>query len=139
MEWDFRPEAVVTGEIEYSIYDFREDLWDEVRPYSDEQGFETIFWALYHLAIGYSHEQMAQQIQEQNQLNDQETQDQIEEFENLHELYEEDIGMLKAIIQRKILDYSEEGRDVFDDSSLSEYLLWWIEEVVESHDVNTPE
>jgi len=139
MEWDFRPEAVITGEIEYSIFDFRDDLWEEVRPYTDEQGFETIFWALYHLAIGYSHEQMAEQVQAQNQLSDRERREQVQEFESLSDLYEDDIGMLKAVIQRKILDYSEEGRDVFDDSSLSEYLLWWIDDVVDSHDVHTPE
>ncbi|MCF7803680.1 MAG: hypothetical protein K9N46_00075 [Candidatus Marinimicrobia bacterium] len=135
MEWDFRPEAVVTGEIEYTIVDYRNDLWEEVRPYTDASGFETIFWVLYHLAIGYTTQQMAEDIQQQNQLSDEERREQKEEFDNLGEIYEDDIAMLKAIVQRKVLDYSEEGRDVFAEDSLSDHLQWWINDVVESHDV----
>lgn len=139
MEWEFQPEAVITGDIEYTIIDYRNDLWEEVRPYTDESGFETVFWTLYHFAVGYTPPQMTEIVLEQNQMTEEEIQDQLEEFENLGSLYQDDIAMLKAIIQRKVVDYSEEGRDVFSESNLTDYLQWWIDDVVQSHDVSAPE
>jgi|GEM_PF-1877598 len=135
MQWDFTPEEVIKGEIHYPLWDFRQDLWEEVSDYTDPEGFEILFWALYHLAMGSSAEDMAIRWREQNELSEEETREQKQQFELIKSTHRADIEMLKAVIKRKILDYKEEGIGVLGEKELSDYILEWISQVVEEHEV----
>lgn len=135
MEWEFSPEQVVKGEIYYPLEDYREDLWEEVSDYTDPEGFEVLFWALYHFAMGYSSREMADRMRRLHELTEEETQSQKQQFELIKSTHAPDIEMLKALIKRQVLNYREEGVDVETGQALREYIREWITEVVKNHEV----
>ena len=135
MNWDFSPEEVITGEIRYDLYDFREDLWDDVREDVDRRGFESLFWTLYHLSMGYEPRDMAEKIRVQNDLSTEETRDQLQRFKMIQSMHQNEIAMLKGLIQRQIVEYNQQGVDVFDEKDLAEYIKQWIQEVIRVHSI----
>jgi len=136
MQWDFTPDDIILGKIEYTLIDFRNDLWDEIRDFTTPAGFPALFWALYHLAMGYSPQQMAQAMKGKNQLSADEIRNQVERFETIRITHENEIDMLRGIIKRRIVEYHQEGLDVIQDSSLPEYIQRWIDQIASTH---TPE
>lgn len=135
MDWDFSPEEVITGEIRYDIYDFRDDLWDDIRESVDRRGFESLFWTLYHLAMGYDPRDMAEKVRLKNNLSAEDTRDQLQRFKMIQSIHQNEIGMLKGLIQRQIVEYNQQGMDVFDEKDLSEYIQQWIHDVIRTHTV----
>lgn len=138
MEWEFSPDQVVKGEIYYPLEDYRDDLWESVNDYTSPDGFEILFWSLYHFAMGYSSQEMAERMRRQNNLTEDETREQKKQFELIKSTHSADIEMLKALIKRQILNYREEGVDVETGQDLSDYIREWIEDVVENHEVSSP-
>ncbi|MBD3274061.1 MAG: hypothetical protein GF372_02055 [Candidatus Marinimicrobia bacterium] len=135
MDWDFSPEEIITGEIRYDMYDFREDLWDDVREDVDRRGFESLFWTLYHLAMGYEPRDMAEKVRLQNDLSTEETRDQLHRFKMIQSMHQNEIAMLKGLIQRQIVEYNQQGVDVFDEKDLAEYIKQWIQDVIRVHSI----
>ncbi len=136
MQWDYSPEQIITGEIKYDIYDFREDLWNDVQPEVDQKGFESLFWTLYHLAMGYEPQDMAEKIKDQNNLSTDDTREQLHRFIMIKSLHEDEINMfIRGLIQRQIVEYNQEGVDVFSEHDLSEYIRHWIQNVIQNHPV----
>lgn len=135
MEWDFSPDEVVTGEIPYNIYDFREDLWTEVKDETDVQGFEFFFWVIYHLAIGYSTRQLAEIFRKRNDLSSEETREQLHRFKMLESVYEEEINMFRGIVKRQLVEYRQQGIEFFDEKKMADYIKHWIDQSVKSHSV----
>lgn len=135
MQWEFTPNQVLTGDIAYDIRDFRDDLWEEMKEHADRQGFEGFFWTVYHLAMGYTPKQMTDMIRKKNDLSPEETKEQLHQFELIAASHENEIEMLKAIIKRKLLQYKQEGRDLYQEETLVQYMREWIEDTVQSHQV----
>jgi len=134
MHWDFTPEQVITGEIPYTLEEYRQDLWAEVREYTDRAGYEALFWALYHLAMGYTPSEMAGRIQRRNDLSPRETREQLRRFDLIAGGHQESVEMLKAIIKRQLILYKEGSVANDSDLSVTEYIKEWIE-----HAINNPE
>ncbi len=135
MQWEFTPQQVLQGEAAYGIRDFRDDLWEEMNEHSDQRGFEGFFWTIYHLAMGYTPKQMTDMIRKKNELSREETKEQLHQFELVAASHENEIEMLQAIIKRKLLHYKQEGRDIYQEETLVEYMRAWIENTVQSHQV----
>ncbi|HKJ69931.1 MAG TPA: hypothetical protein VKA68_18395 [bacterium] len=136
MQWDFTPQQVLTGEAAYDIRDYRDDLWEEMQEHADQKGFEGFFWTMYHLAMGYSPKQMTDMIRKKNALSQEEAKEQLQQFELIAASHENEIDMLKAIIKRKLLQFKQEGRDIYQEETLVEYMREWVEDTVQSHQVD---
>jgi len=133
MNWEFTPDHILKGEVVYTLRDYRNDLWEEVESHTDQRGFEGLFWTLYHLAMGYTPKQMASMFKRKNDLSPEETREQLEQFELMAGSHQNEVEMLKAIIKRQIVEYKQEGQDIFQDESLVDHMRQWVEETVESH------
>lgn len=134
MHWDFTPEQIITGEIPYTLEEYRRDLWAEVREHTDRAGYEALFWALYHLAMGYTPAEMSGRIQRQNDLSPRETREQRRRFELIAGGHQESIEMLKAIIKRQLILYKDGAVANENELPVTDYIKDWIE-----RGINDPE
>lgn len=134
MYWDFTPEQVITGEFPYSLEEFRQDLWEEVREHTDRAGYEALFWAIYHLAMGYPPSEMVGMVQRQNDLSPRDTREQLRRFELIADVHQESIDMLKALIKRQLIRYREESAETRENQPVTEYIKEWIERAINDHE-----
>lgn len=106
MEWEFSPEDVVKGRIEYGLTEFRRDLAQEVRSnllFSDEaqhtRSFNLIYDMCYALATNKSVEEFLDAY-----AYDPPT---CEFLNGLKPYMSDNVSMLGAILQRLIMDRVE--------------------------------
>lgn len=112
MDWEFTPQQVVKGEIDYGLDAFRHDLMQEVAlniPGLGNEQLEPVFRLAYDLcywlATGKDYDEFEARFQDLNTVM------------FLHALREHgraNVEMLGAILQRMIMDGVEEGLSVGD-------------------------
>ncbi len=112
MEWEFTPQQVVKGEVDYGLEAFRHDLMQEMAlnmpSLGDEQlkpVFALAYDLCYWLATGKEFDEFEDQFQDANALMF---------LRAMREHGQANVEMLGAILQRMILDGVEEGLSVND-------------------------
>lgn len=103
MEWEFTPEEVVKGEVEYGLEDFRADLMQEVRQNMSgmesvvpERVFEVIYDLCYWVATGNDYDDFIDAVDEESFFP--------QFLRSIREHLQPNIEMLGAILQRLIMD-----------------------------------
>lgn len=109
MQWDFTPDEVVKGEVNYALEDFRNDLKEEVinNLASDDEAFishsfNVIYELCHWMATGREFADFVATLPE-NELLDAHT------LQGIKEHMRENISMLGVILQRMIMDNVEQG------------------------------
>ena len=112
MEWEFTPQQVVKGEIDYGLDEFRHDLMQEVAlniPDLGNEQLEPVFRLAYDLcywlATGKDYDEFEERFQDINT---------VMFLRALREHGKANVEMLGAILQRMIMDGVEEGLSVDD-------------------------
>jgi hypothetical protein len=112
MQWDFTPDEVVRGEIEYGLRDFRCDLRKEVATNLDsddesfvQQCFELIYDLCYWMSTGKAFIDFAATLADDTPLD-------AQVLQAVKEHMRDNIDMLGAILQRDIMDGVEHGLSV---------------------------
>lgn len=112
MDWEFTPQQVVKGEIDYSLGEFRHDLMQEVAlniPGLGNEQLEPVFRLAYDLcywlATGKDYDEFEERFQDLNT---------VMFLRTLREHGKANVEMLGAILQRRIMDEVEEGLSVGD-------------------------
>lgn len=112
MEWEFTPQQVVKGEIDYGLNEFRHDLMQEVAlniPDLGNEQLEPVFRLAYELsywlATGKDYDEFEERFQDLNT---------VMFLRALREHGKANVEMLGAILQRMIMDGVEEGLSVSD-------------------------
>lgn len=107
MEWEFTPQQVVKGEVDYGLDEFRHDLMQEVSmnvPGIGEEQLKAIFALAYDLcywlATGKEYDEFEGQFKEANA---------VMFLRAMQEHGQANVEMLGAILQRMIMDGVEEG------------------------------
>lgn len=110
MEWEFTPQQVVKGEMDYGLDAFRHDLMQEVAmniPGLDDEQLEQVFRLAYDLcywlATGKDYGEFEERFQDINT---------VMFLRALREHGKANVDMLGAILQRMIMDGVEEGLSV---------------------------
>lgn len=110
MEWEFTPQQVVKGEVDYGLEAFRHDLMQEIAlnmpGLGDEQlnpVFALAYDLCYWLATGKDYDEFEEQFQDLNMLMF---------LRALREHGGANVEMLGAILQRMIMDGVEAGLPV---------------------------
>ena len=110
MEWEFTPQQVVKGEIDYGLDAFRHDLMQEVAlniPDLGNEQLEPVFRLAYDLcywlATGKDYDEFEERFQDLNT---------VMFLRALREHGKANVEMLGAILQRMIMDGVEEGLSV---------------------------
>lgn len=103
MEWEFTPEEVVKGEVEYGLEDFRTDMMQEVRQNMSgmesvvpERVFEVIYDLCYWVATGNDYDDFIDVVDEESFFP--------QFLRSIREHLQPNIEMLGAILQRLIMD-----------------------------------
>ena len=110
MEWTFTAEEVVKGEVDYTIEEFRRDLYEEVKinfPEYSSKEMETIFSIAYDVcfctATSKELDDLLKHLQDKG----------IKADKNYLQLIRDsnlaNIDMLKALFARKVADFMDEG------------------------------
>jgi hypothetical protein len=110
MEWTFTAEEVVKGEVDYTIEEFRRDLYEEVRsnfPEYSKSEMDTMFSIAYDvcycIATSKELDDLLKHLQDKG----------IKADKNYLELIRDsnlaNIDMLKALFARKVADFMDEG------------------------------
>lgn len=112
MDWEFTPQQVVKGEIDYGLDAFRHDLMQEVAlniPGLGNEQLEPVFRLAYDLcywlATGKDYHEFEERFQDLNT---------VMFLRALREHGKANVEMLGAILQRMIMDGVEEGLSVGD-------------------------
>lgn len=112
MEWEFTPQQLVKGEIDYGLDAFRHDLMQEVTlniPDLGNEQLEPVFRLAYDLcywlATGKDYDEFEERFQDLNT---------VMFLRALREHGKANVEMLGAILQRTIMDGVEEGLSVSD-------------------------
>jgi hypothetical protein len=112
MDWEFTPQQVVKGEIDYGLDEFRHDLMQEVAlniPGLGNEQLEPVFRLAYDLcywlATGKEYDEFEERFQDLNT---------VMFLRALKEHGKANVEMLGAILQRMIMDGVEEGLSVND-------------------------
>lgn len=112
MEWEFTPQQVVNGEMDYGLDEFRHDLMQEVAlnmPGLGNEQLEPVFRLAYDLcywlATGKDYDEFEERFQDINS---------VMFLRALREHGKANVEMLGAILQRMIMDGVEEGLSVGD-------------------------
>jgi hypothetical protein len=107
MEWEFTPQQVVKGEVDYGLEIFRRDLMQEVSlnvPGIGEEQLNPVFALAYDLcywlATGKDYDEFEEQFEDLNALMF---------LRALREHGQGNVEMLGAILQRMIMDGVEAG------------------------------
>lgn len=109
MQWDFLPEEVVKGKVDYSLEAFRHDLREEVvnNLASDDEAFvqrsfNLIYDLCYWMATGREFADFSDTLDEDGPLD-------VHVLQMIKEHMRDNIVMLGAILQRLIMDGIEKG------------------------------
>ena len=112
MDWEFTPQQVVKGEIDYGLDVFRHDLMREVAlniPGLGNEQLEPVsrlaYDLCYWLATGKDYDEFEERFQDLNT---------VMFLRALREHGKANVEMLGAILQRMIMDGVEEGLSVGD-------------------------
>jgi hypothetical protein len=112
MQWEFKPEEVVKGEVDYGLEAFRRDLFEEVASNlgSDDEAFlqssfAVIYDLCYWMATGREFAGFAATIPDESPLD-------ADVLLAVKEHMSDNITMLGAILQRMIMDGVEQGLPV---------------------------
>ncbi|OIP15993.1 MAG: hypothetical protein AUK53_03680 [Betaproteobacteria bacterium CG2_30_59_46] len=107
MEWEFTPQQVVKGEVDYDLDDFRHGLMQEISlnvPGIGEEQLNAVFALAYDLcywlATGKDYDEFEEQFADINMLMF---------LRALREHGQGNVEMLGAILQRMIMDGVEAG------------------------------
>ena len=118
MEWDFSPDDVMEGKVDYSLEDFRADLWRQVECDflgKERKLIELAYHFTYHVcfwfAVGWEIDDFMECWKEAADIPNVEAE--CREFIELtREMYKRNIETLRAIFQREILKGIKQGLDV---------------------------
>lgn len=109
MQWDFTPDEVVRGEVDYGLEEFRRDLLEEVKSNlaSDDetfilQSFDVIYDLCHWIATGREFADFVATLPENGMLD-------AHVLQAIKEHMQDNITMLGAILQRMIIDSVEQG------------------------------
>lgn len=109
MQWEFTPDDVVRGEVDYGLREFRRDLLEEVRgnlATDDETllrySFDTLYDLCYWIATGREIEEFVATLPADAPLDG-------PALEAMRVYMDDNIAMLGAVLQRKIMDGVEHG------------------------------
>lgn len=109
MQWEFKPEEVVRGEVQYDLKAFRRDLFEEVvanlpsdEKHVVEQSFNLIYDLCYWQSTGREFSDFVATLDEMAFLD-------APALEEINEHMGDNITMLGAILQRMIMDGVESG------------------------------
>lgn len=114
MLWEFTPEQVVKGEVDYKLEDFRRDLreevagnlgGDEVDEELLQRSFDVIYDLCYWEATGKEFDDFIATLEEDAPLQE-------PVLRGIREHMRDNITMLGAILQRMIMDGVEQGLPV---------------------------
>ena len=110
MEWTFTAEEVVKGEVDYSIEEFRKDLFEEVKsnfPEYTKSELDTMYSLAYDVCYCIA------TSQDLNDLLEHCLEKGLKVKKNYLELIRDsnlsNIDMLKALFARKVADFMDEG------------------------------
>lgn len=113
MEWEFTPEQVVKAEVDYSLEDFREGLYREVRinlgepdPARVETAFTLLFDLCYWQATGRPLDEFVARHHHSPPV--------VEFLRGVGPAMEPNVAMLGAILQRMIMSQVERGAQLDD-------------------------
>lgn len=109
MEWEFTPDDVVQGNVDYALDDFRRDLLQEFRmnlpaenrPAEPERLFAMVYDLCYWLATGGEFAAFEREVGADPYLGG--------FLRMVHRHSGPNVAMLGAILQRSIMDNMEEG------------------------------
>lgn len=109
MQWEFTPDEVVRGEVAYGLGDFRRDLLEEVRSNlaTDDEtilrfSFDTLYDLCYWLATGRDLSDFVATLPADAPFDG-------PALEAVLTYMDDNIAMLGAVMQRKIMDGVEHG------------------------------
>lgn len=112
MQWDFTPDEVVRGEVDYNLKAFRCDLRKEVAANLDsndelfvQQCFDLIYDLCYWMSTGREFAEFAATLDDDAPLE-------AHVLQAIKEHMRDNIAMLGAILQRDIMDGVEHGMTV---------------------------
>ncbi len=112
MKWDFTPEQVAKGEIEYTLEEFRADLMGEVKEnFSDKNPDEvdSLFTLAYDVcycsALRHDLQNLLDHCQQQGFGID------MQFLELIRDSNTDNTEMLKAIFAKKIAEFKESGAE----------------------------
>ncbi len=110
MEWTFTPEQVVKGEVDYTLEEFRKDLYEEVKinfPEYTAGELTTIYRLAYDvcycIATNRDLSTLLQYCRDKGLGVD------LKYLELIRDSNLSNIDMLKALFARKLADFMEEG------------------------------
>jgi hypothetical protein len=110
MKWDFTGEQVVKGEADYSLEEFREDFYREVKenfPEYDKKALDSIYRLAYDVcycvATKRDLEELLKHCKKKGIKAD------IKYLGLIRDSNLENIAMLKAIFARKVSEFMDEG------------------------------
>lgn len=109
MEWEFSPDDVVQGNVDYGLADFRRDLLQEFRmnlptenrPAEPERLFAMAYDLCYWLATGGEFAEFEREVGADPYLGG--------FLRMVHRHSESNVAMLGAILQRAIMDSMDQG------------------------------
>lgn len=112
MQWEFTPEEVVKGEVDYGLEAFRRDLFEEIAANlgSDDetflqQSFDVIYDLCYWETTGREFTDFVATLDEDGPLE-------AHLLQAIKEHMRDNITMLGAILQRMIMDGVEQGMPI---------------------------
>lgn len=110
MEWTFTGEEVVKGEVDYTIEEFRGDLYEEVKnnfPEYSKSEMDTMFSIAYDvcycMATSKELDDLLKHLQDKGIKADKKY------LELIRDSNLANIDMLKALFARKVADFMDEG------------------------------
>jgi hypothetical protein len=112
MQWDFTPDEVVRGEVDYGLKEFRCDLRKEIAANLNnddelfvQECFVLIYDLCYWMSTGRKFAEFASTLDESAPLE-------VHVLQVISEYMRDNITMLGAILQRDIMDGVENGMTV---------------------------
>lgn len=107
MEWEFTPEEVVKGLVDYGLEDFRRDLAEEVR--QNVSGGADVFVRTYHLLYDLCYALATSKDLEAHLAAYAYDPPTVQFLREMVEPMSNNVEMLGAILQRQIMDRIEAG------------------------------
>ncbi len=115
MKWDFTGDQVVKGEVDYSLEEFREDFYAEVKdnfPEYDTKALDSIYRLAYDVCYCVATQrdlgELLKHCREKGIKAD------IKYLELIRDSNLDNIDMLKAIFARKVSEFMDEGLNSAD-------------------------
>lgn len=118
MEWDFTPEQVVKGEVDYDLERFRSDMFEEVRLNTNKMDgvlqrriFDAMYDLCYWVATGRDYDEFLASLDQDSFFPS--------FLDSIRNLLDPNITMLGAILQRLIMERVD-GQNIPLDEALKQ-------------------